>query len=128
MQLLLSSIQFVQFCVARIRGKICVQSASMTKIISHFLLFCAFVPAGFDVFPQKTEVVTRHGRRSSGRLKVPLHQDAQKRWSIGKTPHPKKARRLPTILSQKEVAQLVQAARHFSIAKSVAVTMFQQQA
>src|SRR5271169_5814000 len=32
-------------------------------------------------------------------------------WSIAETPYPKKAHRIPTILSQEEVAQLIDAAR-----------------
>jgi len=35
-----------------------------------------------------------------------------KPWSIAETPYPKKAHRLPTILSQEEVAQLIDAARN----------------
>jgi site-specific recombinase XerD len=35
----------------------------------------------------------------------------KKSWSITETPYPKKNRRLPTILSQKEVEQLIHAAR-----------------
>jgi len=35
----------------------------------------------------------------------------KKSWSIADTPYPKKAHRLPTILSQEEVAQLLHAAR-----------------
>jgi integrase/recombinase XerD len=35
----------------------------------------------------------------------------KKSWSIADTPYPKKAHRLPTILSREEVAQLLQAAR-----------------
>jgi integrase/recombinase XerD len=35
----------------------------------------------------------------------------KKSWSIAETPYPKKNRRLPTILSQKEVEQLIHAAR-----------------
>lgn len=35
----------------------------------------------------------------------------KKSWSIAETPYPKKDRRLPTILSQKEVEQLIHAAR-----------------
>ena len=35
----------------------------------------------------------------------------RKAWSIAETPYPKKTRRLPTILSREEVAQLIQAAR-----------------
>jgi integrase/recombinase XerD len=35
----------------------------------------------------------------------------RKAWSIAETPYPKKARRLPTILSREEVAQLLHAAR-----------------
>jgi integrase/recombinase XerD len=35
-------------------------------------------------------------------------------WSIAETPYPKKAHRLPTILSQEEVAQLIGAARTLS--------------
>lgn len=35
----------------------------------------------------------------------------KKSWSIAETPYPKKTRRLPTILSQKEVEQLIHAAR-----------------
>src|SRR5439155_21891746 len=35
----------------------------------------------------------------------------KKAWSIAETPYPKKTRRLPTILSQKEVEQLIHAAR-----------------
>src|SRR5271169_5938592 len=34
----------------------------------------------------------------------------KKSWNIAETPYPKKARRLPTILSQEEVAQLIDAA------------------
>src|SRR6516164_2687476 len=35
----------------------------------------------------------------------------KKSWSIAETPYPKKTRRLPTILSREEVAQLIHAAR-----------------
>jgi len=35
----------------------------------------------------------------------------KKSWSIAETPYPQKNRRLPTILSQKEVEQLIHAAR-----------------
>jgi integrase/recombinase XerD len=35
----------------------------------------------------------------------------RKAWSLAETPYPKKARRLPTILSREEVAQLLHAAR-----------------
>src|SRR5713101_5798726 len=35
----------------------------------------------------------------------------KKAWSIAETPYPKKALRLPTILSQEEVARLIDAAR-----------------
>jgi site-specific recombinase XerD len=35
----------------------------------------------------------------------------RKAWSIAETPYPKKAHRLPTILSQEEVAQVIEAAR-----------------
>ena len=38
-------------------------------------------------------------------------QTLHKPWSIAETPYPKKAHRLPTILSQEEVAQLIDAAR-----------------
>jgi integrase/recombinase XerD len=38
-------------------------------------------------------------------------QTLKKPWSIADTPYPKKAHRLPTILSQEEVAQLINAAR-----------------
>src|SRR5438552_13302926 len=37
-------------------------------------------------------------------------QTLKKPWSIADTPYPKKARRLPTILSQEEVARLIDAA------------------
>jgi site-specific recombinase XerD len=37
-------------------------------------------------------------------------QTLKKPWSIAGTPYPKKAHRLPTILSQEEVAQLIDAA------------------
>src|SRR6202008_3283864 len=37
-------------------------------------------------------------------------QTLKKPWSIADTPYPKKAHRLPTILSQEEVAQLIDAA------------------
>jgi len=37
-------------------------------------------------------------------------QRLKKPWSIADTPYPKKAHRLPTILSQEEVAQLIDAA------------------
>ena len=37
-------------------------------------------------------------------------QTLKKRWSIADTPYPKKTHRLPTILSQEEVAQLIDAA------------------
>ena len=35
----------------------------------------------------------------------------KKRWTVDDTPYPRKVRRLPTILSQEEVAQLINAAR-----------------
>ena len=35
----------------------------------------------------------------------------KKAWSIAETPYPKKAQRIPTILCQEEVAQLINAAR-----------------
>jgi integrase/recombinase XerD len=35
----------------------------------------------------------------------------KKAWSIAETPYPKKAHRIPTVLSQEEVAQLIDAAR-----------------
>ena len=38
-------------------------------------------------------------------------QTLQKAWSIAETPYPKRTHRLPTILSQEEVAQLIDAAR-----------------
>jgi integrase/recombinase XerD len=34
----------------------------------------------------------------------------KKSWSIAETPYPKRAHRLPTVLSQEEVAQLIDAA------------------
>ena len=37
-------------------------------------------------------------------------QTLKRRWSITDTPYPKKTHRLPTILSQEEVAQLIDAA------------------
>ena len=37
-------------------------------------------------------------------------QTLKRPWSIADTPYPKKRYRLPTILSQKEVAQLIEAA------------------
>jgi len=37
-------------------------------------------------------------------------QTLKKPWSIADTPYPKKTHRLPTILSQEEVAQLIDAA------------------
>jgi integrase len=36
----------------------------------------------------------------------------KKRWTMDDTPYPRKVRRLPTILSQEEVAQLINAARN----------------
>lgn len=101
----------MRLCVARIRGKIRVlQSAGMTTIISHSLLFCAFVLAGFDAFPQKRKL-------SPSTVAVPLAalrflhiKKLKKNWSIAESPYPKKPRRLPTI-SPKKVAQLLQAAR-----------------
>ena len=39
-------------------------------------------------------------------------QTLKKAWSIADTPYPKKTHRLPTILSQEEVAQLIDAARN----------------
>jgi site-specific recombinase XerD len=38
-------------------------------------------------------------------------QTLRRAWSIAETPYPKKTRRLPVILSRKEVAQLIRAAR-----------------
>ena len=36
----------------------------------------------------------------------------KKPWSVAETPYPKQVRRLPTVLSQEEVAQLINSARN----------------
>jgi site-specific recombinase XerD len=60
---------------------------------------------------QKRKFGARQRHRPSSSLKVLLHQDAQEKLGIAETPYPKKAHRLPTILSREEVAQILHAAR-----------------
>ena len=58
----------------------------------------------------EAQVVCADRGDAPGCFAIFLHQDAQRAWSIAETPYPKKAHRLPTILSQQEVAQLIDAA------------------
>jgi len=59
----------------------------------------------------KTEVVIGHGINDpSGGPAVLLHQMLRRAWSVADTPYPKRTHRLPAILSQEEVAQLIDAA------------------
>ena len=62
---------------------------------------------------QKRKLSPSSVAQHSGGSALFLHQDAASRaWSIADTPYPKKPVHLPTILSQEEVAQLIDAARH----------------
>jgi site-specific recombinase XerD len=54
-------------------------------------------------------------------------QTLKKAWSIADTPYPKKTHRLPTILSQEEVAQLIDAAPTAKIRQRVAIRQRQVQ-
>jgi|SRR5215468_9959644 len=47
----------------------------------------------------------------------------KKSWSIAETPYPKRTHRLPTILSQEEVAQLIEAA-HTSFHRTLLMTLY----
>jgi hypothetical protein len=58
----------------------------------------------------QTEVVTRFGDEPSVCPAVSLHSDAQETVEHCRPSIPKKTHRLPTILSQEEVAQLIDAA------------------
>jgi integrase len=58
----------------------------------------------------RAEAVARYSDQPSKRSAVFLIQTLKKPWSIADTPYPKKRHRLPAILSQEEVAQLIDAA------------------
>ena len=60
----------------------------------------------------KTEIVTEHGCGNTWRLLRFFYiKTLKKAWSVAETPYPKRTRRLPAILSQEEVARLIDAAR-----------------
>jgi len=60
---------------------------------------------------QKRKFSPNHGGATSCSSPILLYETLQKAWSIAETPYPKKALHLPTILSQEELAQLIDAAR-----------------
>jgi len=57
------------------------------------------------------------------RLRFFYIQTLKKPWSIADTPYPKKRHRLPTILSQEEVAQLIDAA-HTPFHRTILMTLY----
>src|SRR6516165_2176081 len=60
---------------------------------------------------QKRKLSANSVRRHLAALRFFYIKTLRRAWSIADTPYPKKTRRLPTILSREEVAQLIHAAR-----------------
>jgi site-specific recombinase XerD len=60
---------------------------------------------------QKRKLSANSVTRHLAALRFFYIKTLRKAWSIAETPYPKKIHRLPTVLSQEEVAQLIQAAR-----------------
>jgi integrase/recombinase XerD len=60
---------------------------------------------------EKRKLSANSVRRHLAALRFFYIKTLRRAWSIADTPYPKKTRRLPTILSQEEVAQLLHAAR-----------------
>ena len=58
----------------------------------------------------EAQVVTETVRQRLAALRFFYTKTLKRAWSIAETPYPKRAFRLPTILSQEEVAQLIDAA------------------
>ena len=61
---------------------------------------------------QKQKLATPTVRQRLAALRFFYIKTLKKAWSVEDTPYPRKTRRLPTILSQEEVARLIDAARH----------------
>jgi site-specific recombinase XerD len=59
---------------------------------------------------QKQKLATPTVRQRLAALRFFYIKTLKKAWSVEETPYPKKTRRLPTILSQEEVARLIDAA------------------
>jgi site-specific recombinase XerD len=60
---------------------------------------------------RETQVVSEFHRTTPGGAAFFSIKTLRKAWNLAETPYPKKTRRLPTILSREEVAQLLHAAR-----------------
>ena len=60
---------------------------------------------------QKQKLATPTVRQRLAALRFFYIKTLKKAWSVEETPYPRKTRRLPTILSQEEVARLIDAAR-----------------
>lgn len=60
---------------------------------------------------QKQKLATPTVRSTLAALRFFYIKTLKKAWSVEDTPYPRKTRRLPTILSQEEVARLIDAAR-----------------
>jgi len=60
---------------------------------------------------QKQKLATPTVRQRLAALRFFYIKTLKKAWSVEDTPYPRKTRRLPTILSQEEVARLIDAAR-----------------
>jgi site-specific recombinase XerD len=60
---------------------------------------------------QKQKLATSTVRQRLAALRFFYIKTLKKAWSVEDTPYPRKTRRLPTILSQEEVARLIDAAR-----------------
>ena len=60
---------------------------------------------------QKRKLSANSVRQHLAALRFFYIKTLRKAWSLAETPYPKKTRRLPTILSREEVAQLLHAAR-----------------
>jgi len=64
----------------------------------------------------KLKFQSEHRNPSAGVASFLLHHVLKRNWSIAEAPYPKKVRHLPQVLSQEEVARLIDAADTPSIA------------
>src|SRR6266850_7182403 len=72
---------------------------------------------------QKQKLATPTVRQRLAALRFFYIKTLKKAWSLEETPYPKTTRRLPTILSQEEVARLINAAR-FPLHRTLLMTLY----